>query len=520
MGPNHHDTTLDDLPETDRPEPLVTPSWKPLKRTEYILLFAMLLSVSVAAVTKLNPGICFDDPGDLQLASTLLGIMHPPGYAGYASAGYLITRLPGIDPAYVITLACLVAGLVMLWFCFAFQIRLGVNPWIATIVCFIFTAHRRTWANLIVPEVYALSLMLLAAAAYMMLKYHHLGRRRDFFMSALLYGFVLANRPPVLFALPFFIIAWWMARKRWESAFRKYAITFLIGTMLIATPLLYSFTYYWFRDTPATLYNYIQRHNRYFQVLPDSQKGSHAKIERIRWLVTAKQFSSNYGTNWHDLRSKFRWLKYDLLAARPGALSVFIIITIIGAMVAYQRNTVAFWLITGMGLSSLVFVCVYRIHGLAADTLPLLFSMAIFSGIACSRVMSFATKPYQIFLLITLASTFGYCVLRDAPPHQNSAKSVDAIPFLQEVDLKTFPPNALICTDWRSAIPLWYAQHVLTPRPDLQIIAGTVSAWIYFIQKYPDKPAYVTGTPSILNRHDVTPFRNMWQVTLNPSVKD
>lgn len=495
-------------------------SWPPLKRSERFLLFVMLAVVTLMAVPRLNPGICYGDSGEVQVASAEFGIWHPPGYAGYSTLGYIITRIPFVDPAYLITLACLGAGLVMLWFCYAFQLRLGVHPLIAAITCLAFTAHRRTWTNLLIPEVYVLSLMFLMASAYMMVKYHRVGQRRDFFLSALLYGFVLANRPPVLFVLPFFIIVWWISRKRWEPELRKYAKTFLLGVVLIALPLVYSVTFFWVRDQPETTINYIDQFNESVWELPKSQDGFTAKAERIYWLMAAKQFSYKFGNTYNGVRSKLRWLKNDLLYARPGALAVIVILTIIGLILAFMKDAAITWLVLGVGLYSIVFVCLYRIYEKAADLLPLLFAMTVFCGVMYTKLLSLSQKRYQTILMIALTVAFGMRILRDTPTRHDAIKDENAIPFLQEVDLDTFPRDAIIGAGWRHATPLWYAQYYIHSRPDLHIVAGEPPLWIELARQHPDKPVYVIHSSSELKQHTLIPFRNMWRLKINPDIKN
>ena len=177
--------------------------WAKLRRADWIAPGLAVVFISVLAIPRLPPGVCFADAGDLQLASATLGIMHPPGYAGYATLGWFVSRVPGVDPAYMVSLACFASGLTAIWFCMLLQIRLGVSSWIAGALGLALTAHPRVWSNLLAPEVYAPTLALLAGAAYLLVRSVHRGVRRDMLLAALLYGLALANRPPLLFMLPY-----------------------------------------------------------------------------------------------------------------------------------------------------------------------------------------------------------------------------------------------------------------------------------------------------------------------------
>ncbi|MCH7592399.1 MAG: DUF2723 domain-containing protein, partial [Planctomycetes bacterium] len=203
--------------------------WAKLRRADWIAPGLAVVFISALAIPRLPPGVCFEDAGDLQLASATLGIMHPPGYAGYVTLGWFVSRVPGVDPAYMVSLACFASGLTAIWFCMLLQIRLGVSSWIAGALGLALTAHPRVWSNLLVPEVYAPTLALLAGAAYLLVRSVHRGVRRDMLLAALLYGLALANRPPLLFMLPFFLVAWWTARSRWNWSWRLWGVSLAIG---------------------------------------------------------------------------------------------------------------------------------------------------------------------------------------------------------------------------------------------------------------------------------------------------
>ncbi|MCH8961650.1 MAG: glycosyltransferase family 39 protein, partial [Bacteroidetes bacterium] len=221
-------------------------------------------------------------------------------------------RVPGIDPAYAVSLLCMAAGILALMLCILIQVRLGVNAWIASAFVLALAAHERVWSNLVAPEVYAPSLLFLVSAAYLLIKYARVGARRDLWWAAALFGVVLANRPTVVWMLPFFLAAWWhcsraVARRRRPSRHRS-AITPLGATLFAAVPGLYSLGYVWVRDTPNTPYNYLEQKRIESNSLPDTRNGFGAKLERLHWLVTAREFEGLIGNTGRGVRSRLRWL--------------------------------------------------------------------------------------------------------------------------------------------------------------------------------------------------------------------
>ena len=90
--------------------------------------------VLLSTIPCLPPSVCFNDPGDIQLAAWKLGIAHPPGYPIYSTILHVFTWLPGIAPAFAVSIGCLLIGVLALGAIGAIQIRLGANPWVAAAV--------------------------------------------------------------------------------------------------------------------------------------------------------------------------------------------------------------------------------------------------------------------------------------------------------------------------------------------------------------------------------------------------
>ncbi len=486
--------------------------WRTFKPTEHIVLGSVLLLVAAVTLTRLPPGVCFSDSGDLQLASSTLGIMHPTGYPGYATIGYLVTRIPGVDPAYLVTLTCWTSGIVVLWLAMLMQMRLGVSAWLAGTTTLILTAHPRIWTALIVPEVYLPTLALVAAAAYLLIRFTHHGKRKDLLPAALLFGFALANRPPVLFFFPFFATAWWLGRNRWDVSWRRSAASLSLSAACIAGPCLFSFAYLWLRDRPDATYNYIEQHNARLQVLPEASAGAGAKLERVIWQASGRQFRHFMGTSWRETRMKILWLRHELLPPHQQyILALAWLIVLFGVVVTLMRCRASAVLLAGMLLASTVFVCLYRLHGQAADLLPLLFAATILGGVAISILLPHEQKraPY---VAISLAAAVATLTVTGAPNRVSPGKKEDARPFLTELDIQSLPPRTAICVEWRLATPLWYARSIRTHRTDLDILCTDDGGAIERALETPDRLILVgTKTPGVKG-YTTAPYRNLWRL--------
>lgn len=548
------------------PSTKVPDSWHPISLADRLAIFLTLGVVTLAAVPRLPTGVCHADSGGFQLAAATLGITHPPGYAGYVTFWHLLTRICSADPAYVVAVSCLVAGLGVLGLLILFQIRLGVNVWMACAVSLLFTAHPRVWSNLLAPEIYMLSLLLVCTSAYLLWRYDRLGRRIDLYIAAFFYGVAIANRLPYILLLPFVLAVWWMARRKWEKGSARGLRTISLCAALALVPLVYNIAYLWILDRPDTPYNYLESYNTDTNELPLSTDGPRAKWRRVIWLQGGEQFrdlliwqprrepaEDNVEFKVRQVYAKSRWIAQDLLpdpsmtlgllwavvAVAASALrrrarvvsvalttlsltavllylasqflpalaeslvypllatgtfaGVLLHITLLVAMVAVvMRYPVPGILLLGLATGAIVYVTIYRIHGLAADMLPLLFVVAVLLGVifsvvfpsSCSRRR--ATAAAIIMLLLALVT------LVSAPSRRSLGRDEDAAEFLAAVDLPTLPRDAVICTSWGMATPLWYVSLVQSPRPDIHIVNAPTSAWQRLTRDLMHRPIYVT----------------------------
>jgi hypothetical protein len=479
------------------------------------VLPALLLVVAVVAavsIPHLPRGVCFGDAGDLQLASATLGIPHPPGYAGYVTLGYLATRIPGLSPAFAVSVLCMAAGIVVLVLCVLTQVRIGLAPWAAGAIALLLTSHPRFWQNLTTPEVYMPSLVFLTGAAYLLIRYAQTGGRKSLFAAAFVFGVALANRPPVLLTLPFFVAGWWLAARRWEPSRRHAWKSFLRVLAFAVLPGLYSLGYLWVRDTPQTPYSYIEQHNAEAGELPQSGEGTVAKLQRIVWQVSARQFHYRLGIDRPALRAKLRWLRYELVAHDTMPFAVTALLGLLGIVRTFRRCATTGILLCGMGLQSVVFVCMFRDVGQAADILPLLFPLIVFGGAALSTLFPIdgawgrQLVAAGLMLVVTVTSVL------DVPHRPNYGSSVDATGFLRDADLATFPEHSVILSRWPESLPLLYARHVLKVRDDLDVVIAQPGNWLRFAEGFRGRPVFLAGADGYFKDRVVTPFRNLWRL--------
>ena len=75
-----------------------------------------------------------------------------------------------------------------------------------------------------------------------------------------------------------------------------------------ALPGLYSLGYLWVRDTSQISYNYIESHNAEFHYLPEAEEGGQAKLQRVFWLASCREFSRYTTKTWRTAWLRLCWL--------------------------------------------------------------------------------------------------------------------------------------------------------------------------------------------------------------------
>jgi hypothetical protein len=413
----------------------------------------------------------------LQVASATLGIAHPPGYVAYVSLGHLLTRLPGLPPAYGVTLGCFAAGLGALILCGMLQVRLGASAWIGAALTLALAGHPRIWGNLIVPEVYAPTIALELGAACLLLRYLRRRNGRRLLGVGVLVGLALASRPPVLLVLPAFALALWVGWRRGHVGRGHRVRDATLGLVGVLLPCAYTLAYVYVRDAPETRWNTIEHFDTEFAGLPAADSGPMAKLERVAWLVTAAQFRGQLGGAGTDGFARLRTLVDRLGLTNDGWFVVAVCLVILGAVRMSRRDPAVAIALGGIMLGSAVFFCAYRVYDSAADVLPVLFAGTVFAGTAASSVfpaqLGWGRRAAAIGIFTAV------CVWISCNLERGSAvaREADATDYVAGAELASVPDHALIFATWRKAPALCYGCCVDAGRPDVRIVPARPSRW-------------------------------------------
>jgi hypothetical protein len=170
--------------------------------------------------------------------------------------------------------------------------------------------------------------------------------------------------------------------------------------------------------------------------------------------------------------------------------------------------------LAGMAVSSVVFVCFYRLVGQAADSLPLLWAVAVLAGVGLSpafprRSGRAGTAVAASFLVLLSAWT-----VAGAGPVRVARDRVDATGYLAELDLASFPAGAvMVSPTWAPRFPITYAKNVINGRDDIAVLSPR--RWEGSRAHLGNRPVYFVTHGDVPEGVCLEPFRNVWRLIPN-----
>ena len=473
---------------------------RPSRALRGVALALPIAVVALAALPHLPRGICYEDSGDLQVAAAVLGIPHPPGYAGYISLGHLLTRVMPLDPALTLNAVCLACGLAAVGLCTYMQLRLGVTPLVSAAGALCFAIHHEVWSQILVPEVYLPSLLLLIGALLATDRWIEIGGRGRLFCAAVLLGFLIANRPPALLFAPFFAAVFWTTARRMKPARARLLGDAAIALLGLALPIAYTFGYLYCRDVPADPYNYIEGTSQAQpEILPAEDAGPLVKLERVFWQATAAQYRDRITLRIDELLHNWKHAVLRLASYPPIPSAALLGIVLFGAYRLWRRRRECAVLLIGCAVAAFVFTGCYRDPGFPADLLPALLGATVCAGSAITALLHRWRSRYRPGVEALLLAVVCCWIFANARERSFAAYDADASSYVAHVELDRVPVGSVIFSSWRTSPPLWYALLVLHDRPDVEIVNAEPQDWMSLAARYdagaPPRPVYFAYEP-------------------------
>jgi len=412
---------------------------------EIAVLFASL----ALYVATLAPGLLPADAGEFQLASAVLGIAHPPGYALYTILGKAITLLvPVRDAAWRVNLlsALCAAGTL---FVLTRTVRRQSGSAAAAVVTGAALGLSATfWAQATTANIRALTALAVAALIGVALRWSRERSPRLLWMLALTFGLAVGHHASLApLGLPLaayvFVTEPGLLRqpRRWLAPLAALAASFLVLLYLpIRSALGAPF------DTSP-----IRSVSGFFEHV----------------LATGFRGDMFYFRTWPDLLARVDvWA--DILRLQFGP--VLLVGALGGSAVVAWRDRRAFLLLAGIGLVNTVLAITYRAPQTVEYLLPSYVALTALLGYGLGLALPLLHYPAIQGLVI--AAVLGPALANgraNAPSmwllHHDDSTRTAAAALLADA-----PEGAAILANWHRATPLWYLQIVEGLRRDVEVI--------------------------------------------------
>lgn len=419
----------------------------------------------------LSPSVVWDDGGELQMLSRLLGVAHPTGYPLALLLGWLFTHLPAGDVALRVTLLSTFssAAAVSVSYLLARSLDAGRTP--ALLAALTLAAAQRVWMHATATEVYGLANLLMLLGLWLLVRW---GRgQAPLWQPALALGLGLTHHislrlwgPAVLLYL-FWTAPGLLRRPRqWLPA---------AGALLL----------------PLTLYALLPLRAQHFLAQPQWQ-GEILGIRKVvaSGLVTPHYFGGvdnlilalDYGAEFlagdflglsalpqfaAQLDQQFPWPATALAG--------------LGVILLWRRRPREAGLLT----VSAVFSLWAALRFLAAvgedgdNFIPLYLLMGAWLAVAMAWVLESGQRwlrpPWPQRLLLLLLILLPLWNMARGWPLALQRRQVDVRAQAAALLAQPLPTGALLAGEWAAVTPLRYLQRVEGLRPDLWIVATDVA---------------------------------------------
>lgn len=402
------------------------------------------------------------DSAELATGAYLLGIVHATGYPLYLLLGKLFTYIPLGDIAYRLNLMSAVFATLTCVTVYGISFRL-TKSWLVSLLGALFLGFSfYFWQSAVVAEVYTLQTFLTGALFLLLLKWDETQSDRALYLFAWLYGLSLGNHISGLLLAPglaFLILSKRPLRSLQWRLVAGMALCFTIGlSVYLYLPLRY------LADPPL---NYVKS---YYQV-------DLTTLEGLVWMVSGQMyrffaFSYSLAEIGRELLRYVGWLWRNFLG-------VGIPIGLLGLILLLQRQRR--WAIGLLLLliPNIIFFANYGVVDKETMFLPAHMIWALFVPLGFSIILE-KWSALRVSLPFSTVRRFGTGLLVSAAILLTATQALANEPWANYGDrwqwresaeqvLANVEPNAVIASQWSSAVVLEYLQLVEGQRPDVTI---------------------------------------------------
>ena len=346
------------------------------------------------------------------------------------------------------------------------MLRTGANPVAAGLCSLLYLADDQFWHAATTPETYATCFLLLAGAIWSFLSWIHDRRAWRLWLAVLLYMFLLVNRAPTITLSVCFIgCILYNEQARREMAVRPLRKALLV-VAIGASCVLIVVGSLWLRDVPGSAYNYLDQSYASLPEFPPDNVLAADKVERLWWLLSAKQYDYMFHPTLRTVRGQALWLVVELGFLRKHLMLGGLAITLLGGVALWQSNRSVAVFVFLMIPATIMPILMIRVISHTTLLPNLLFALTWLMALGLTRLMRvYRSTAWQT--IVVAAVCFVVWWTADASFLLKEVEC-NATEFIHAIDLDSLPPNATLLT--LDVIPLVYTQAVTGVRPDVDIL--------------------------------------------------
>jgi len=445
--------------------------WKPLGTYDIVALTVITLLAAALVLPKVAWIPCLDDPGEFQVCAAIGGIGHPPGHAGLVTLMRGLVLISPLAPHVTVSGATALFAIAAVSILMLIMLRLGVDPVAASVVTLLFLLDDQFWHAATVPEVYATCLIFLAVAVLAFFSWLGDHRFWKLCLAIAAFSYVASNRAPTaLFIIAF--IAAVLINPRARRVVGQLPLPRVLLLVAIAlTPPAIVLISLWLRDVPGNPYNYLDLVYPILPQFPPNNLSAADKLQRLWWLVSAKQFDYMFHPSARTLRGQSVWLLSEFgrrywMFTWPAMIAALALV-IVGARAIWTRHPpIAAFLVLAIPAAAAPILLI-RVISHTAMLPSLLFPLAILFAAGLSTLMQWHRSTY--WSAATLGAIFLTTWFTRDRALPSERDRYDAAPFVNSLNLPALPSDAVLLTSF-DALAIIYAQQYLNLRPDIQVL--------------------------------------------------
>lgn len=238
--------------------------------------------------------------------------------------------------------------------------------------------------------------------------------------------------------------------------------------MLIAVaPLFITLGTVWVRDVPECEYHYLDQTHPILPYFPRDNSTPADKVERMWWLVSARQYDYMFHPTWRTIEAQANWPLTEFGARHRLLMVLGLGVVAVGAATLWSHNRAVAVFLVLMIPSGIISILLVRVVSHTTILSSVLFAVWWLFGLGFSRILRWhRCAAWNVFI----PGCMGFAVWWTADTCSlRKQVECDARDFIEGLNLEALPPNATLLGDFDMVAPR-YVQNTKSIRPGIEIL--------------------------------------------------